>query len=193
MVPSHSQIALKEWSVAVAAMERGEQVIMLRKGGIREDGRHFKVEQDSFFLYPTQFHQGPELVKPGSRHLLAGADDDPDPGMVTLSLYAEVTDVFEVTDEAAIRALSAFHVFTDEYAAKRAYWKPGHPLNVITVKCHRLQMPQALPVMGSYKGCKSWVPLVEPYPVGVTYPILPERRFEALRAQVKDALEGGPR
>ena len=190
MVPSHSNIALKEWSVAVEALARGEQVILLRKGGIREDGKHFKVEHDGFFLYPTSFHQGAELLKPGRRGLLDGLDDDPDPAMVTLSLFAEVAEVIQISEEAAVRALSPFHIFSDEYAAKRAHWKPRHPLHVIVVRCHRLQQPQALPVMESYAGCKSWVELIEPYPVGVATPALPERRFEAQWAAVKEALAG---
>ena len=188
MVPSDSKIALKEWSVAIEALARGEQVVLLRKGGIREDGKHFKVGHEGFFLYPTVYHQGADLLKLERRGLLHGLDDDPEPVMVTLSLFAEVAEVIEVSDEAAVRALSPFHIFSDDYAAKRAHWKPRHPLHVMVVRCHRLQMPQALPVMESYVGCKSWVELVEPYPVGVATPVLPERRFEAQWAAVKDAL-----
>ena len=190
MVPSHSNIALKEWSVTIEALARGEQAILLRKGGIREDGKHFTVGHDGFFLYPTFYHQGPELLKPERHALLQGLDDDPEPAMVTLSLYVEVAEVIAVSDEAAVRALSPFHIFSDDYAAKRAHWKPRHPLSVMLVRCHRLQMPQALPVMEHYAGCKSWVELVEPYPVGVATPVLPDRRFEALRQQIRQALAG---
>ncbi len=188
MVPSDSKIALKEWSVAIEALARGEQVVLLRKGGIREDGKHFTVGHEGFFLYPTVYHQGADLLKLERRGLLHSLDDDPEPVMVTLSLFAEVAEVIEVSDEAAVRALSPFHIFSDDYAAKRAHWKPRHPLHVMVVRCHKLQMPQALPVMESYAGCKSWVELVEPYPVGVTTPVLPERQFETQWAAVKDAL-----
>ncbi len=188
LVPAQSKVALKEWSVTIEALARGQQSILLRKGGIREDGKHFKVEHDGFFLYPTQYHQGPELLKPDCRALLDGLDDDPEPVMVTLGVFAEVTDVIEVSDEPAISALNQFHIFSDEYAAKRAHWKPRHPLNVLVVRCHRLQMPQALPVMEKYVGCKSWVELVEPYPVGTAHAVLRDKQFESVRAQVKDAL-----
>lgn len=190
MVPSHSSIALKEWSVTVEALARGEQIILLRKGGIREDGKHFKVEHDGFFLYPTLFHQGADLLKPDRRGLLQGLDNEPDPAMVTLALFAEVAEVIQISQEATVRALSPFHIFSDDYAAKRAHWKPRHPLHVIVVRCHSLQMPQALPVMGTYAGCKSWVELIEPYPLGVTAPVLPDRRFEAQWTAVKAALAG---
>jgi hypothetical protein len=136
------------------------------------------------------------LLKPDRRDLVRGLDDDPDPVMVTLSVYAEVADALEVSEDAAVRALSPFHVFSDEYALKRAHWKPRVPLTVLVVRCHRLQMPQALPVMPAYRGCKSWLELVEPYPVGVVTPALSERRFEAqwaaLKAAVSEAAIQGP-
>ena len=37
MLPDHCQIALKEWAVTVQALARGEQILLLRKGGIHED------------------------------------------------------------------------------------------------------------------------------------------------------------
>lgn len=190
MVPSHSNIALKEWSVAIEALAQGEQVVLLRKGGIHEDGRHFRIEHDGFFLYPTSFHQGADLLKPDKRGLMRGIDDDTDQGMVTLALFAEVAEVIRISEVAAVNALAPFHIFSNEYAVKRAHWKPRDPLHVIIVRCHRLQMPQALPVMGSYAGCKSWVELVEPYPLGIATPVLPDRRFDVQRAAIKTALAG---
>ncbi len=190
LVPSHSTVALKEWSAAIAALARGDQTVLVRKGGIREGAGGFKVQHDGFFLYPTFFHQASELVKPQFRPLLDGLDDDPEPAMVTLSVYAEVEEVIEVADEAAVRALAPFHIFTDEYAEKRAHWKPRVPLTVMAVRCHKMQQPQALPVMAAYAGCKSWVELVEPYPVGVTTPVLPERRAMAQVAALRQALAG---
>ena len=56
-------IALKEWAVTVRALAEGEQLVTLRKGGIREDNKHFEVEYDRFFLYPTFDHQRNDLVR----------------------------------------------------------------------------------------------------------------------------------
>ena len=61
MVPAYSDIGLKEWSVIIEALGRGDQIILLRKGGISEATRRFTVSHDEFFLYPTQF-------SPGRRH-----------------------------------------------------------------------------------------------------------------------------
>ncbi|MEA2244442.1 MAG: hypothetical protein QOD24_3998, partial [Solirubrobacteraceae bacterium] len=42
-------IAFKEWAVTVRALAEGEQLITLRKGGIRESDKRFRVEHDRFF------------------------------------------------------------------------------------------------------------------------------------------------
>ena len=40
----------------------------VRKGGLREDGRHFAVRATRVWLYPTAEHQRAELLKPAYRH-----------------------------------------------------------------------------------------------------------------------------
>jgi hypothetical protein len=186
--PGRSNIALKEWAVTVAALDRGEQLLILRKGGIREDGRHFKVEHDGFFLYPTYFHEAATLLKPASRGLFDESMRDEDDALVTLSLWAEVAGVLEISEANAVEALTPFHIFTSEFASKRAHWKPRHPLNVLLLRCYRLQQPQALPVMPEYAGCKSWVKLIEEYPVGVAAPVLSDREFERRAGEIRAAL-----
>ena len=39
-------IAFKEWAVTVRALAEGEQLVTLRKGGIREPDKHFALEHD---------------------------------------------------------------------------------------------------------------------------------------------------
>ena len=46
-------VAFKEWAITVRALAEGEQLLTLRKGGIREENKHFEIEHDRFFLYPT--------------------------------------------------------------------------------------------------------------------------------------------
>ena len=54
--------AFKEWAIVVEALGRGEQIVILRKGGIREDRRGFQVEHSEFLLLPTLYHQQRESV-----------------------------------------------------------------------------------------------------------------------------------
>ena len=58
------RMTFKEWAVVVDALGRGEQIILLRKGGLREGKGGFQVEQTEFLLFPTLFHQQRELVIP---------------------------------------------------------------------------------------------------------------------------------
>ncbi len=188
MLPAVSTVGFKEWAVTVAALEKGEQVVLLRKGGIREDGKHFKVEHEGFFLYPTYDHQKSDLVKLEFHDLFDSTLVDEDPDLVHLSSYAEVTEVIETSDEEIVESLDSHHIWTQEYAEKRLHWKPRHPLTLMILRVHSLEQPQALPVMESYDGCKSWVPFVEDYPVGVSTPVLNDRRFERKVDELKTAL-----
>ena len=79
-------IAFKEWAVTVRALAEGEQLLTLRKGGIREPEKHFKLDYERFFLYPTFDHQRSDLVRASHRPELARAleegvwsDGEPDP------------------------------------------------------------------------------------------------------------------
>ena len=57
-------IAFKEWAVTVRALAEGEQLVTLRKGGHpRGPSKHFQLEHERFFLYPTFDHQRIDLVR----------------------------------------------------------------------------------------------------------------------------------
>src|ERR687892_678477 len=80
--PSSMPVAFKEWAVTVRALAEGEQLLTLRKGGIREENKHFELEHERFFLYPTFDHQHNNLVReshhpaarPGSAACLGRGD-----------------------------------------------------------------------------------------------------------------------
>ena len=62
-VPDKCQMALKEWAITCEAIGRGEQILLLRKGGIHEDGKDFRVIHREFLLYPTYEHQKADLLR----------------------------------------------------------------------------------------------------------------------------------
>ena len=114
-------VAFKEWAVTVRALAEGEQLVTLRKGGIREENRHFEIEHDRFFLYPTFDHQRndlfarshqPELgraleegVWPDGRAAGQGADPataaSSQPERVRIRAWAEVAASYLITDPRA--------------------------------------------------------------------------------------------
>ena len=83
----HRTPALKEWAAIVHALLEGEQIVDVRKGGLREDGRHFDSPARRFWLSPTAEHQKTELLKPAYAHWIdlaygvAGRRADHDPGL----------------------------------------------------------------------------------------------------------------
>ncbi len=113
-------IALKEWAVTVRALAEGEQLLTLRKGGIREADKHFRVEHDRFFLYPTFDHQRNDLVRESHqpelrRALEEGVWSDGEPSLqalaadgrlqqpdrVRIRAWAEVAGHFTINDPVA--------------------------------------------------------------------------------------------
>src|SRR5712692_4652503 len=88
-------IAFKEWAVTVRALAEGEQLVTLRKGGIREPERHFRLEHDRFFLYPTFDHQRTDLVRESDqpelrRALEEGVWSDGEPSLHTFAFPSAV-------------------------------------------------------------------------------------------------------
>jgi hypothetical protein len=57
-------IALKEWSAVVTALDRGAQIFLLRKGGIVEAKRGFEPRYAEFLFFPTTEHQHARYLKP---------------------------------------------------------------------------------------------------------------------------------
>ena len=67
--------AFKEWAAICRALAAGRQDVILRKGGIVEDGGKFRPEHAAFLLFPTFVHQAPESLVPEARHLLVDLDE----------------------------------------------------------------------------------------------------------------------
>ena len=78
-------------------------MIDVRKGGLREDGRHFDVSARRVWLYPTAEHQRAELLKPAYRHWIDLATASPGGESITIAGWADVTDVATITERRAPR------------------------------------------------------------------------------------------
>ncbi|MFO7590948.1 MAG: DUF1802 family protein [Acidimicrobiia bacterium] len=153
--------ACKEWAVVVRALLAGEQLLDVRKGGIREEGRHFRLQANRFWLYPTVEHQEPELLKPAYRQWVAEtvAAAPPDRA-VRIEGWADVTGVVEISDADELAKIDSKLIWTHEYVASRLKWKPKDPLIVLALRAHRLVEPIVVPFRDDYGGCTSWVELV---------------------------------
>jgi hypothetical protein len=101
-----SNKALKEWAVAVKALDEGKQIILLRKERIHEENKRFRVENDRFLLYPTYEHQRKKLIKEEFRNNLKMLFRDRDSNSkVTIQNWAMISDVIEITDRNSSKGL----------------------------------------------------------------------------------------
>jgi hypothetical protein len=201
-------IAFKEWAVTVRALAEGEQLITLRKGGVREDSKHFAVEHDRFFLYPTFDHQRTELVRESHQSELRRAleegvwpDGEPplhaltmdggiqQPDRVRIRAWAEVAGAWTVTDRATVERLAPYTVWTADYAEKRLDWKRRHPLNVLLLRTYRIPRPVTVRVRDEYGGCRSWLEITRDLPFEGT-PVLSDEEFERASEEVAGIASG---
>lgn len=192
MLPNSSNIALKEWAVTSGALGRGEQIFMLRKGGIREDGRHFKIEHEQFLLYSGLFHEAELLLKEEKQSLLdetATADFTKE---IPFTVYCELAETIEISEEHQVRALDDFHIWSKEFPVKRFNWKPRHPLKLMIVRAYRLDKPASVVVDDTYGGCKSWVELNDHVDLSSLTPALSDSEFVEQVSKIRQALAAAP-
>ena len=179
---------LKEWAVAVKALERGETTLVVRKGGIRE--KAFAVKDSRFLLLPGYEHQRPELLKPEYRGLMEEIPDLTDEGPLRFTSFAEVRGAYEISEPESLAAVDPYHMWTPEYAESRFRWRPKKPLTVLVLRVYLLPEPVELPYSEAYGGCKSWIELEEPVCVAGARPALPDDDFERLVSPALEVLRG---
>jgi len=151
--------ACKEWAAVVHALLEGEQILDVRKGGLREDGRHFSVRSTRFWLYPTAEHQKPELLEEPYRHWIELAHAAPVGEPITIEGWADVVKLARVTEAEELDAIASKLVWTGDYASTRLGWKKRDPLWVLALRVHRLLEPVTVEWNSEYGGCTSWVEL----------------------------------
>ena len=183
------RIAFKEWAVIVDALSRGEQILVIRKGGISEGSGGFRVEHPEFVFYPTLFHQQRESV-----HAAAQARYDqiaagfPPPEIVRIDHCAHILDWRRVESLAAAERLRGQHCWTDEVIARRFDWGREKNVFALAVRVYRLPQPIELPVSPAYAGCKSWIELERDIDTREARPVLDDIVFAQQLERFRTAL-----
>jgi hypothetical protein len=189
MLPDRCQIALKEWAVTVDALSRGQQILLLRKGGIHEEGKDFRVIHRQFLLYPTYEHQREDLLKTAHQsalnQLLA---DSPRSDTITFTHWASVEEVIEISDQEKVDDLSPHYIWTNAYAQSRLHWKPMLPLSVMLLRVYQLGQPVSVPFLPEYGGCTSWVEIMPKVGLGSLLPVLTDQEFQRQVDEIKGCL-----
>jgi hypothetical protein len=183
------RVAFKEWAVVVDALLRGEQAIILRKGGLREGASGFQIEHPEFLLFPTLFHQQREAVTPVAQNRFDGlAPHFPPPEILRIEGFARVASWRRLESLTAACQLRGQHIWHDDIVAERFDWGREKHIHALAVRVFRFDSMVELPMRPSYGGCKSWVELEEEISVTGAQPVLAEAAFAAKLDQFQRAL-----
>lgn len=169
---------LKEWAVAVNALECAQTIMLLRKGGIHESAGRFQVPHRQILLYPTYEHQQPLMLKPEFADLVSAFTSDTPPETLRISSWAEITDIFIVSDESTVSALLPFHIWNESFVSDRLKWKPKQPLFILLLRAYKLPSPKLIPFKNEYGGCKSWIDLAESVNLANSEPALYDEAYQ---------------
>ena len=186
------RIAFKEWAVVADALGRGEQIIILRKGGISEGRSGFQIEHDRFFIFPTLFHQQRESVQPAAQLRYDALAPKLSPESVCIELFVEVADWKLVDSLETAQRLRGQHIWREEVFRDRFDWGKSKSIYALAVRAFRLPLPVELRMRTEYGGCKSWVEFDEPISTDGAQPVLTDREFEAKLSRFHAALEPAP-
>ncbi|KEQ25515.1 DUF1802 family protein [Paenibacillus tyrfis] len=188
MIPQGQAVGLKEWAVAVEALKQGRQILIMRKGGIREETRDFQVESDSFYLYPTYEHQRKELIKPEFAERVDDWAPEGNGEQAEIGCCAELAEDILIETEEQLAKLKPFHIWTDRLAEERLKWKRTKPLHVMLLRVYALDEPVRIPVLDEYNGCKSWIGLPESLNGAPRRPVLTDEAFAIEANRIREAL-----
>jgi len=180
-----AKTALKEWSKTEKAIERGEQVLLFRKGGINDSKGSFQIKENQFVIFPTSFHSSEN-------------DDDKVPDMkkgdaVPFSIVCRVTRAWQTSDKSVIKSLDRFHALREDEIISRVNYKPNEPYSILEVRAYVLPKDEfVLPAdVEKYGGCKSWI---EKLPFGIPDttslpPVLDQRDWLISQSDLKRKID----
>lgn len=171
------RLAFKEWAVVVDALNQGEQIIILRKGGLREGPGGFRVEHEEFLLFPTLFHQQRDSVLPKAQERFEALAPRFTADVLRIESFARVAAWRRLESLAAAQALRGQHIWRDDVIAGRFEWGRAKQIQALAVRVFKLPRPIELPMLPAYGGCKSWIELAPDISIEGAQPALNDAAF----------------
>jgi hypothetical protein len=167
-------VGFKEWALVCEALGRGEQTILLRKGGIAEGRDGFGFRHAEFFLFPTFFHEQIEKVRTGNAQI-----PEKRQGEIEVRYFAKLVEQREITSWPMAAALEPFHILHESVVRERFDYKQAG-LRLAVVRVFRLKPSWVLADAPAFGGCRSWLKLPE-YPGDMRFePVLTAPRHQEL-------------
>lgn len=160
------------------ALARGEQILILRKGGISEGRAGFQPEHPEFLFFPTLFHQQRESVLASAQKRFDEISKQfPAPEILRLEFFARVMAWQKLDSLAAAEKLRGQHIWRDEIIRERFDWGKEKQIHALAVRVFRLPEKIELPMLARYGGCKSWIELEKEISFAGSTPVLDEKTF----------------
>lgn len=168
-------VGFKEWSLVCDALGRGEQSIILRKGGIAEGREGFSFQHREFFLFPTFFHEQAAKVRIASANLPEERDT------ITIRWYAKAERALRIDSLRIAEALAPLHILTPEVVRERfSYEDQG--VHVAFLRIFEISPSWILQNEKRFAGCRSWVDLPSP-PQMKMRPVVDDGAHQRIRAE----------
>jgi hypothetical protein len=165
-------VGFKEWAIVCEALGRGEQSILLRKGGIAEGREGFDFRHSEFFLFPTFFHEQVVKVRTLGAEMPAARE-----GEIEIRYFAKLEEQREITDWEQAAALEPLHILAEPVVRERFEYK-GAGLHVALVRVFRVEPAWNFPDKPAYGGCRSWVNLPEVPAETRLEPVLSDQEYQ---------------
>ena len=184
--------ALKEWAVAIDALEQGKTICQLRKGGIREKGGRFDVDRQQVLLYPTYEHQKPELLKSEYADKVTPVESGWHPATVNITSWAKITDILTLEtnkDDSVFTSLSPFYIWNDRAMGDRFNWKPKQPLYLLCLRTYKLPQTQIISYSKQYGGCRSWIDLAQPISLEGSLPAIEQSDYQQMVEKIRQLIQ----
>jgi hypothetical protein len=164
-------------------------VVVVRKGGIHErKGGLFSLDHQRFALLPTHLHQRSDRLTAAAAGQVAAASPAPEPGLLSIACWAEVVQVWKVTELARLLALGEELIWSHEELAARFHYRSQPWLFLVALRVLRLPTVQRLPDLPRYAGCVSWVELEQPITCSASQAVLDDERLARRVAGIADVL-----
>ena len=174
----------KEWAIVCQALGRGEQSVILRKGGIAEGREGFSFRHKEFFLFPTYFHEQVEKVRKIEIEFPAQATDK-----IEINLLAKIELSCVIKSWKIAQELEPFHILRQEVVRERFDYDRAPGLHIAFVRVFRIEPSWIFANAKSYGGCRSWVKL--PKPPGMRFePVLSDGEHEQRRKALIELMRG---
>ena len=186
--PPAAAVGFKEWALVCDLLTSGQQSLILRQGGIHEGRGGFEWKHRGFFLVPTWFHTQAEKLR-GDFAATAFPPEE-ERTRVDIDGYAELAEVWKVTDWARVEAIAPLHAWKEEVVRERFVYDDESCLHIALVRAWRLPRRWTFPYSKSYGGCRSWVNLPEE---GLTLleqavPAVAEDTWQATATRLREVL-----